>query len=341
MRYISYRSKLRLRATLIGMLIVLLTLAALAAGIFIYLERYIVYTPEGARLVFEDGGGTLLETEFDVEGLSLVPGARLAEAEEPNEVQSITRLEGWYIDSEALADPAAIRSALSNLESPKALLMDVRSIYGNFYYPTAMEGAETSSLVDPEAVGALIHELAGNGKIYLIARLPAFRDSAFALANQSCGLSLSGGALWMDSDGAYWLNPADDQVIAHIEDAIRELSGLGFDEVVLDDFYFPQSGSILYHEDRGGAVLEAARRLQANMAKAHVKLSIASRDSALAPYAARIYIQENDGAQVPSLASAFAEADTPLSERLVFLTDSRDTRFQEYGCLKPLLNTQE
>jgi len=334
LRHISYRSRLRLRTTLIALAVILVALAVAALCVFFYLQRYIVYTPEGAKLEF-DPERTPWELTLDVGHPAPVAGATIVEETEPEEEETAGKLTGLYIDGTMLADPAAVRESLASLETPAAVLMDVRSIYGNFYYPSETPGAETSTLVSPNAVRELITTLAADKQIYLIARLPAFRDSTFALTHQNCGLALPGGALWMDSDGCYWLDPSNDEVIAHLEAVARELSALGFDEIVFDSFYFPSSSSIDYDGDGGGEVLEAARRLQANLANDAITVSLGTTDPALAAYAARIYLQESDGSQVQSLAAAFEGAYAPLSDHLVFLTDSRDTRFTAYGLLRP------
>lgn len=338
MRYLSYRSRIRLRNGLIGGLIAILTLGVLGVCGFFYLERYIVYTPEGAHLDFSSGGDSPPNPTFQAEKPRPIPGADLVPDTGPEESQTLTRLTGYYADGEALANPDAVRSALENLSAPTAVMLDVRSIYGNFYYTSALEGAPTSTAVNPTAVGELIQELAGNEMIYLIARLPAFRDPVFALANQSCGISLPSGALWMDSAGCYWLDPADDQVIAYLEQLARELYGLGFDEVAFDDFFVPDGAVVYYKGGTAANVTEAARRLQANLDG--VKISFVTQNANLAPYAAHIYFKESDGAEVSGLVSLFAETetDTSLSEFLVFLTSSRDTRFEEYGVLKPIVS---
>lgn len=339
MRYISYRSKLRLRGALTGALIAVLVLAALGIGAFLYLARYIVYTPEGARLDFSAGqdAASPLGATFQVERPDPIPGAGLVADTGPKEPQTITRITGYYADSDMLTDPEGLRAALRGIATPAAVLLDVRSIYGNFYYPSALDGAQTSTLINATAVEALIRELAANPSLYLIAWLPALRDPAYALAHQSCGLSLPSGALWMDSEGCYWLDPDNDQVVGYLEQTARELQGLGFDEVVFDDFHIPDGAAIYYKGDAANAVTEAARRLQANLDG--IAVSFSTQNAALAHYAAHIFFKENDGAQVSALAAPFAGALEPLSDHLVFLTSSRDTRFEAYCVLRPALES--
>ncbi|MCI8526190.1 MAG: hypothetical protein HFF17_09765 [Oscillospiraceae bacterium] len=347
MRKFSFRSKQRLRYLGIGAAVSLGVLVVAAICLVVYLQRFVVYTPDGAHLDFSQrpgsGSGTPGNPGFDVEpGLTPLPSAPI-EREDPNaeETPAVTRLTGYYVTVEMLADPGAVLQAVTQESGPAAVLLDVRSIYGNYYYPSGLVGAETSSLVDAQAVAQLIADLAQRPNLHLAARLPAFRDSAYAVANQACGLPISGGALWLDEDNCYWLDPSDTQTLSHIEQAVQELAGLGFDEVVLDDFAFPQSGSIVFDGDRTEAILDAAKRLTANLGDTHVTLSVTSPTPALAAYLRRVYISGADGSQVQDLTKTLEADFTPLEDRLVFCTDSRDTRFAQYGLLRPAVSVGE
>lgn len=344
MRYFSYRNKLRLRALLIGLGITIVVLIALAVGIFVYLQRYIVYTPDGAHLDFSTRPGaettdtTVHNPNFVVEQADPIPGADIVVETAPQEEgQALTKMQGVYVTAEMLSQPSAVAEALATYTEPTAVLVEVRSIYGNYYYPSSVSGAETSTLVDPAAVESLLKDLAANENLYLIARLPALRNSAFALDNQDCGLPLSSGALWVDSEGCYWLDPANARVLSHLEGVILELQGLGFDEVALDDFYFPDSSNIVYEADGNAAVAEAAGLLAQDLSEETIQLSFFTKDPAVAPYGVHVFAQENDGAQVQPLVAALSGVCEPLEDRLVFVTSSRDTRFANYGLLQPAL----
>ncbi len=343
MRFISYRSRLRLRAALTGLAIALVLLIAAAVGVVIYLHRYIVYTPDGARLDLDGGLRGALGTEFRVETPQPVPGATLAEGSDLEEpAKTLERINGWYADGAMLAAPSRIREAVSGLTEPAAVCVDVRSIYGNFYYGSAIAGAQTSSSVDPPAVDDLLRDLASNPDVYLIAWLPAFRDSSWALYELDCALSLKSGALWMDSDGCYWLDPSDDRVIERLESIIHELESVGFDEVVLSDFTFPDDPAIVFDGDRAQALLDTAQKLREDLGQSEdFKLSFSTRERALAPYADRFYYRDLDGADVPALTAELEGAFPDLHNSLVFLTDSRDTRFESFGRLKPAFGESE
>lgn len=118
-----------------------------------------------------------------------------------------------------LRDPEAVRAALEQ-QGACAVLLQLKSTFGNFYYSSSIDGAELAD-VDMAAVDSLIDWLSQHG-YYLIAEVPAFCDTAFALANSAAALPLSSGALWMDSNGCYWLDPASETVMIYLKQIARE-----------------------------------------------------------------------------------------------------------------------
>ncbi len=338
MPYIPYRTRVRLRKLAVALVIIVVLLLLTAIGFVIYLQRFLVYSADGVRLEFSPS----TERSAVREKLEPLPDAQVVVDTSPMEdTSAMTRLEGIYVTTDMLDETDAILEAVQSAEGQVAVLLDVKSIYGNFCYSTAIPGAETSSSVDVTAVDQLIADLNANGRVYLIARLPAFRDSAYALANQSCGLPLDNGALWMDSDSCYWLDPANQQVLSYLQSILSELAGLGFEEVVLSDFTFPSSQNIAYDGDRVAAVLDAAQRLSSNQTESSPALSMATTDPALAAYADRVYLTSSDGSQVQDLVDTFSDVYDTLHDRVVFLTDSRDTRFSDYGVLRPAVTADD
>ena len=176
---------------------------------------------------------------------------------------------------------------------------------------------------------------------YLIAEVPAFCDTAFALANPAAALPLSSGALWMDSNGCYWLDPASETVMIYLKQIARELSSRGFREVVFSDFRFPASNSISYHSEKSGAELtqDAAQELTTFFSGSNLMISFETDDTAFPAdvCTGRLYIRDVDGSKIEKFAQAYGSAEN-LTE-LVFLVNSKDTRFDERAVLRPLLNS--
>lgn len=237
-----------------------------------------------------------------------------------------------------LRDPEAVRAALEQ-QGACAVLLQLKSTFGNFYYSSSIDGAELAD-VDTAAVDSLIDWLSQHG-YYLIAEVPAFCDTAFALANPAAALPLSSGALWMDSNGCYWLDPASETVMIYLKQIARELSSRGFREVVFSEFRFPASNSISYHSEKSGAELtqDAAQELTTFFSGSNLMISFETDDTAFPAdvCTGRLYIRDVDGSKIEKFAQAYGGAEN-LTE-LVFLVNSKDTRFDERAVLRPLLNS--
>ena len=341
MRMISYRAKSRLKKLGIGLLITLAVLLAVWLCWLIWLQRFIVYTGDGVYFDFSRSSRTLsgevvpweAETSPTV-AIEYVDGSEATESGE-----EATRFLGYSITTQMLlSDMDGVRAAVKKLPAGSVVLLDVKSIYGNFYYSTSLTGASTSDSIDPAAMDALIGELRSAG-MYLVARLPAFRDSAFALEHTSSALALSGGALWTDSDHCYWLDPSSETVMTNLSQICRELTERGFDEVAFYDFYFPDSGSIVYNAavSKADSVRAAAKRLADAFTTDAFKVSFCSGslDFPLPDSAGHLYLTGADPEQADTLAQT-AES-TFGAGKLVFLTDSRDTRLEVASVVRALI----
>ncbi|MDD3165431.1 MAG: putative glycoside hydrolase [Oscillospiraceae bacterium] len=347
MRIFTYHNRSRLKRIAMIAGGAVLILALLLLGWLQYLQRYVVYTGSGIKLDVPglDAPPTqsqqALSGEFVV-GDPVQPPIVAASGEETI-IKPLNSFTGVSIDYSMLQSLPAVRAALDDLEAGSAVMLDMKSIYGRFYYNSAL-GAAADTL-DIDAIAALIDDLRGRG-CRLIARIPAYRDSAFALANQPEGLALSNGALWMDKDGCYWLNPASELVQAHLLQICQELSAIGFDEVVLSDCYFPESANIAYAaaDGRSAVATQAAQALLDSLSASAVIVSFEITDCTAnypaATGATRRYLALDAGSEVAAAAAAYtADLDVPAAQ-LVFLTDSRDTRFDAYCYLRPLLETE-
>ena len=122
-----------------------------------------------------------------------------------------------------------------------------------------------------------------------------------------------------------------------------ELAGLGFDEVLFDNFYFPDSdriswtGSVTKQE----TILDAADNLSANLLNQSIRLDLGTNDPEVAAYGARAFITTNNASQIEDDIAALSDVLPDTASQLVYLTDSRDTRFDACGALRPLLDETE
>ena len=95
------------------------------------------------------------------------------------------------------------------------------------------------SAADP-ALNAAI-QLLNDGDITTVARVSCFRDNTVPYYRNSLALHTSGGN-WRDGGGSRWLSPASAEARQYVADVCRELAGLGFDEILLDNWAFPAGG---------------------------------------------------------------------------------------------------
>lgn len=338
MARLSYQSKLRLRRGLIGLGVLAAVLLAAWLCWLLWLQRYVVYTRQGVVFDFDRSTVSLsdklpgiLERSDD-----LILDIVIGDENSQEQSRDNDTLQGIYLDSNILQQMQEATDAVSDLAPGTAVMLDVKSRLGNFYYSTSINGAELSTAVDYRAMDQLISQLAQQD-LYLIARVPAFRDSSFAQNNMSCALSLSSGALWTDSDRFYWLDPNNDTVQSRLIQLCRELRERGFDEVVFTDFVFPDSGNIDYSAEmsKDDIMRLAASRIVSGGSNERFTVSFEGDASFPLPEgSSRLYLAdvepERAAAMAQTVETAFPEA------RYVFIADTRDTRFDGYSVLREL-----
>lgn len=332
---ISYRNKILLKKLLrIGLFVLALALL-MCIVVLIYVEPYMVYDRDGAHLDLR-ADLTATEPPIDTAPRPTVDRPQIVSSEGEVKAQTLAELGGYYITTSMLRNPQAVLDAVMALDSPCAVMIQLKSIWGNFYYSTSIGGAPSAD-VEIELIDELIAYLKANG-FYMIAEIPAFSDTAFALENIPCGLPLSSGALWMDENGCYWLDPANENVLSYLMQIVRDLTSLGFNEVAFSNFTFPTSSSIVYNSAQTGTQLisEAASQLTGFFSGSELTISFVtdSTDFPAEGCTGRLFFPDVDGSRVERYLQAYTQSS--LAE-LVFLATSRDTRFEEQAVLRPLI----
>ena len=336
---LPYRTRRTLRRAGIAVLILLLVLAVVWLCWVIWLERYVVYTREGATLDFnvsaeELSGVVAVEpTVGETIGIYYNEGDNLI-----TQNKDLTQLSGYYADTSALLEGLdSVRQQIRTLEPGTAVMVDVKSIYGNFFYNTGISDTSTASGIDAGAMDKLIREL-NEGGLYTIARVPAFRDRSYGEKHVSSGLPTSQGYLWSDQDNCYWLDPADSGAIAYLIRIATELRELGFDEVVFTEFRFSETDQIVYATEtpKADILAQTASDLVASCATDSFVVSFQTNDPTLAiPQGhSRLYLADIDASDVEGAAAQTVVADKPVN--LVFLAATNDTRYDSYGVRRPL-----
>lgn len=331
----SYRTRQFLRRLLSVVLAAAVVLLVALVCFAVWVRRFVVYTPDGVRLDFSIGAvsqeGKLPSQPEKVDvGLEFIePDETLPEAPVVQQ-----RLSGYYIDPKMVQENIAeLRAQLAQLPAGTAVLLDVKSFWGYFYY-SSQQGPASDSYIQSE-VDALIAELA-QSDLYVIARLPALRDYEYGLNNTSSGLPTKKGYLWTDESGCYWLDPTDDGTLTHLIQIARELRSLGFDEVVFKDFYVPESSKIVFNADRRASIEAAAQTLVTACATDSFAVSFVGYipDLKLPEGNCRLYLDNVVAVQVQDILAQVTVADK--LRNVVFFALTNDTRYDVCGTLRPL-----
>lgn len=338
---IPYRTRQALRNLFTTVLIIALAAAIVWFLWLLWLNRFVVYTRGGAVFDF----GISMEMPQGEEALPPTEGVEvdIYYNEGENAIGPVTtelkQLVGYTISAEMLqGDISKLCAQVEKLPTGTPIMIDVKNIRGDFFYNTSL--GTTYSEIDADALESMIKTLRGKG-YYLIARLPAFRDYWYGLNNVDHGLfTKSRYSLWLDKSDSkyatYWLNPASEGALTYLRDIIFEIRNLGFDEVVFWEFRFPDTDKIYLDGDKDQAITDAALMLVKACSSETFAVSFTGSDATfpLPEGRSRLYLSGVAAADAATLAAQTGLADPEI--RLVFLTDLMDTRFDDYGVLRPL-----
>lgn len=334
---IPYRTRNALRKLCVTVLIILLAASAVLLCWLLWLNRYVIYTQEGAKLNF-DLSPLLPEGQLAVPPSS-APEIDIYYNEGENvilpESTELTQLSGLYITGDMLSQNFdAVRNELKTLPAETPVMLDVKNFRGEFYYTTTL--GKNTTAIDPAQMDSLIKDLKRTNH-YLIARLPALRDYWYGLEHVNDGIfNPNRLSLWMDADRCYWLNPSSDGTLDYLRQIAKEVRTLGFDEVVFTDFCVPDTNAIYFEGDRDEAINKTAASLVTICATDTFAVSFANSSETfqLPEGRSRLFLQDVAAADAAAVAERTGFADP--SVRLVFMTNLMDTRYDDYGVLRPM-----
>jgi len=78
----------------------------------------------------------------------------------------LAQLNGYYVEPEALSDIPAIKAQIQQLKAGTAVMIDMKSIYGGFYYSSSVSDTRSNS-VNIQAMDELISYLRRSGMLGL------------------------------------------------------------------------------------------------------------------------------------------------------------------------------
>lgn len=341
----TYRTRRRLQKLGVTALIVLVVLLIAWFCSVIWLQRYVVYSADGAQVDFELGdagfAGEVATPPQAQGGVSIFYN----EGSDAIEIsKDLSPINGYYVDYTMLLKSMDTLEAAVDLIPPGTpVMVELKSGYGVFFYSTKISGAKTSEslagAIGIDRVDAFLQKLKNKG-CYMIAKVSAFQDYEYGNSNVPTGLYMTSRAgLWMDDQGCYWLDPASAGAQSWITSAVLELKNMGFHEVMLSNFRFPTSDAYIYTGDKTAALQNAMQNLLTSTASdsGTFTLSFGTNDPTLTLIdgaRSRIYFEGIDAANVQTTADQSTVADKQA--QIVFLATTNDTRFDSYSVLRPL-----
>lgn len=321
------------------LIVVLLILAVLAVVVWLcwlmWLGRYVVYTRDGAVIDMDRSSQEItgeLAVPPDEEG-----GIEVYYNEGQDAIETSTELAqivGYYITTSDLeGNLDDLRTQLRSLPAGTPVMVEVKNSFGSLFYNSSASEFRPDS-VDVNEVDAFLRYI-NDLDLYTIARLPALRDYSFGLNYTYNGLAHPGGYLWADEDYRYWLNPAKEGTVSYLASIGLELRDMGFDEVVYFDFHFPDTQNIVFSGDKAEALSIAAQTLVTTCSNSRFAVSFEGSELFTQPEGrSRVYLEDVDALELEEVVTGTGVENTKIY--LVFVTDTYDTRFEEYGVLRPI-----
>ncbi len=336
---LPYRTRRRLQG--LGIAAVILVLLAVVVWLIwlLWLDRFVVYSREGTKFDFSLSDRELKGVEATRpvvdSSYNIILGTGEVEDTGPKELVQLT---GYYADVTSLErEFDLVEQQAAYITEGTPVMLDVKDIYGYFLYTTHV-GSYYSSTVDTARMDDLINYLDGKGA-YLIARVPAFKDQRYGLDNVPYGLHHSSNRyLYMDEDRCYWLDPNSNGTMTYLTEIALELKKLGFDEVVFDYFWYPDTDTLAYKGNREESIAKAATQLVESCATERFAISFVGEEPkfSLPEGRTRLYLANRSASEAAQLAAETGFAEEDIQIKLVFIAEGNDTRFNAYGALRPI-----
>jgi len=235
--YGTYKGRSTLTDKLRILALVLLALVVLAAGAVFAAQDYIVYTEDGPRLQLP--GFFRPEQPADPDPAPLDPGnvSVIIEPPEtpPEEDQTV------WLRAAALPIKAVTQGTLTaqaEAQGANAVILDMKTDQGRLNFVSQQAVAAQVGANSPlEGINDQLRT-AGEGELYLIARLSCFRDHLTG-TEKSYAIETNPGRRWTDLGGVRWSSPASQAVRDYLVGLMTELAQLGFDEILLEYCGYP------------------------------------------------------------------------------------------------------
>lgn len=238
-----YTSKPSLWRRLGKLLLLLLLLAGIASAVFLLFFRgYVVETPDGPRLQLPFLAKSESQTSKHEEDSAVFSKDSTVTLPDEESTPLLSPLHAIRLDQDAILESSAEKQMQE--ADCNAVLLDMRKDDGSLCYVSKLSIAiDSGASAATPGLNEAILEMNRNPDVYSIARVSCFSDDYLSKSKPDLALQRVSGVPWRDQDQRAWLFPDRDEVQSYLSDICRELSALGFDEILLTHCYYPTQGA--------------------------------------------------------------------------------------------------
>ena len=158
--------------------------------------------------------------------------------------ETFHKYNGVYLDVQKLEGLESLQNFIDNIKAKgiNAVNIDIKTDGGEIPYhvngntDSVMMGANQINISIEEIIN-LLHE----NELYVSGTIACFKDSLASTTWVSYSLHSSSeiSTKWQDSGGNLWLNPYSEDARKYISSIVADSARLGFDEIILSWFFFP------------------------------------------------------------------------------------------------------
>lgn len=229
--------------------IVILSIIAFVVLLFYGLQKYLVISNEGITLDIPllredsvDDSGNKTYKEVDAE---LTIGDYDYSNVKATAGEGLVAVNASYVPAEKITDEALTGYA-SSLGAGKGLVLEVKPASGLLVWNSQTDialGYGTAGEID---LASHVAAMKDKG-IYLVASVSCLADNMIASRYPQTMLMHSNGAIYTDDVGS-WIDPHNTAYTEYIIDLCKELSDMGFDEILLTNVRLPSeaNGDFMY-----------------------------------------------------------------------------------------------
>jgi len=247
-----YRGKRKYSWIVTLVVFVFVILILLAAWMFTYLQRFLVYDKDGLELVMPSERLEQISAAADGIQHRVLPRINVEIVVDRTDYSGAETTAGNGLTPlHALRVPAAEINE-SNLDyytlgigDFNAVILQLKGPDGFLRYKSDIALAESYGVNGDFDIRPSLTKLKSKD-VYLIAEISTLIDETMVARNSPIALKNAvTGSPFQNSRGA-WLDPYDTMVRAYLADMLTELAGMGFDEVIVTGLFCPDTENLQF-----------------------------------------------------------------------------------------------